>query len=220
MFFLHRPTPARLDQLLADAGQMTLSYARPGLARETAPAGFRVETERGVLGHGPQVFARAAHAFAEWRQFDLGWVDSYPPAAPLVPGTNVLVIARHLGFYSVNACRVVYTLGEGDFGVGGRGPGSEVAGWEVGVGGRLQVAGFAYGTLNEHAEAGEEIFELSINPTSGEVAYRIRAVSRERALFARLGFPVARALQARFRRDSIAAMQRAVAESAPRAPRG
>jgi uncharacterized protein (UPF0548 family) len=107
-----------------------------------------------------------------------------------VPGTDVLVVARHAGFWSVNPCRIVYLLGDAP-------------------GGATPVAGFAYGTLAGHAEAGEEIFQVSIDPSNGEVSYFIRAVSRERAWLARLGFPVARALQARFRRDSAAAMQRA-----------
>jgi uncharacterized protein (UPF0548 family) len=75
-----------------------------------------------------------------------------------------------------------------------------------------RVAGFAYGTLQDHAEAGEEIFEIAMSAETGEVTYRIRAVSRERALLAKLGFPVTRALQDRFRRDSVRAMLRFVAQ--------
>jgi hypothetical protein len=40
------------------------------------------------------------------------------------------------------------------------------------------------------------------------VVYRLRAASRPRAALARLGKPIVRALQARFRRDSLAAMTR------------
>jgi uncharacterized protein (UPF0548 family) len=66
--------------------------------------------------------------------------------------------------------------------------------------------GFAYGTLTNHAEHGEELFEVSIDPKTGEVAYRIRAVSWPQALLARMGYPLVRHMQARFRRDSAAAM--------------
>ena len=69
--------------------------------------------------------------------------------------------------------------------------------------------GFAYGTLTNHAESGEELFEVCLNPDSGAVVYRIRAVSRPRAALARIGYPVTRWLQARFRRDSAEAMRRA-----------
>jgi hypothetical protein len=41
------------------------------------------------------------------------------------------------------------------------------------------------------------------------VKYRIRAISKPQAALARLGQPIVRALQARFRRDSVAAMKRA-----------
>jgi uncharacterized protein (UPF0548 family) len=71
--------------------------------------------------------------------------------------------------------------------------------------------GFAYGTLTNHAETGEEIFKVSLRPGTGEVSYVIRAASRPRALLARLGYPVTRSLQARFRRDSAAAIARAIA---------
>lgn len=147
-----------------------------------------------MLGRGPEVYARAVRGLREWREFDLGWTSMYPRGAALEPGTNVLVVARHLGFWSVHACRVVYLL-----------PGLPSPG---------ATTGFAYGTLTEHAESGEEIFEVSLDAATGEVSYRVRAVSRERALLARIGFPVARAFQNRFRQDSAAAMRRYVANAA------
>jgi hypothetical protein len=48
-----------------------------------------------------------------------------------------------------------------------------------------------------------------IDPQSGDVVYRIRAVSRPQAVLTWIGQPIVRPLQARFRRDSAAAMQRA-----------
>jgi len=42
------------------------------------------------------------------------------------------------------------------------------------------------------------------------VIYRIRAVSKPRAMLVRIGYPYARIAQARFRRDSIAALKRAI----------
>jgi uncharacterized protein (UPF0548 family) len=94
----------------------------------------------------------------------------------------VAVGIRHLGFWSLNGCRVVYHT----------------------------TSGYAYGTLPTHAEAGEELFEVLLEPRTEAVVYRIRATSRPFALIARLGQPIVRALQARFRRDSAAAMARAV----------
>ena len=121
-----------------------------------------------------------------WKQFDIGWVETFPRHAPVEVGTVVAVLIQHLGFWSLNGCRVLYTVG-GD--------------------GRF---GFAYGTLTNHAESGEELFDVFLDPESDEVRYRIRATSKRQAALARIGQPIARALQARFRRDSAAVMKRAI----------
>jgi len=96
---------------------------------------------------------------------------------------------RHLGLWSLNGARVVYTVGSATDG---------------------DRFGFAYGTLANHAEAGEELFEVALDRRTDDVMYRIRATSRPRAVLARLGQPAVRVLQARFRRDSGAAMKRAM----------
>jgi hypothetical protein len=57
--------------------------------------------------------------------------------------------------------------------------------------------------------SGEELFEVFVDPRTDEVIYRIRATSRPRALLARVGQPIVRVLQARFRSDSVNAMKRA-----------
>jgi hypothetical protein len=41
--------------------------------------------------------------------------------------------------------------------------------------------------LSNHAEAGEELFEVFLNSDTEEVTYRIRAVSWPRAMLARIG---------------------------------
>src|SRR5581483_4859117 len=51
--------------------------------------------------------------------------------------------------------------------------------------------------------------KVSVNDEGAEI-YRIRAVSKPRAALARIGYPITRMFQARFRRDSIHPMQRAV----------
>lgn len=71
--------------------------------------------------------------------------------------------------------------------------------------------GFAYGTLPGHVESGEERFVVEWREDDDSVWYDILAFSRPRHLAARAGYPLARGLQARFRRDSAAAMVRAVA---------
>ena len=66
--------------------------------------------------------------------------------------------------------------------------------------------GFAYGTLTNHAESGEELFEVFIDPHTDDVVYRIRATSWPQATLALFGKPVVLHLQRRFRHHSVAAM--------------
>jgi uncharacterized protein (UPF0548 family) len=185
MFLFHRPAPHEIDRFLVACGELPLSYAPVGLATAASP-GFTIDEQIAVIGSGDAAFARAKAALRAWRHFELGWVELLPKGAPIARGTDVAVAVRHLGFWSLNGCRVVYPV-ESD-----------------------ATFGFAYGTLDNHAERGEEIFQVSLGPETGEVSYLIRAASQPRAALARLGYPVTRALQARFRRDSARAMARAI----------
>ena len=187
MFSLARPSLAQIARFVDRSRELPLSYAPIGLAQR-ADRGFTVNEERAIVGRGEAAFARAKTALAEWAHFELDWIELFPRRASIAPGTVVAVLAHHLGFWSLNGCRVVYAVEAG----------------------RTAVFGFAYGTLAGHAESGEELFEVSLNSHTGDVSYRIRAVSRPRAPLARLGYPVASRLQRRFRRDSARALTRAV----------
>jgi uncharacterized protein (UPF0548 family) len=191
MFLARRPSLLAVDRFTARSQELSLSYSPIGLAQAQAP-GFIVDETTVVLGRGGADFDRAKAALIAWKPFDLGWVQLFPPRASLTPGTVVTVLVRHLGFWSLNGCRIVYGLGDRERGM---------------------RFGFAYGTLSNHAESGEELFEVSLQPETRNVIYRVRAVSRPRAPLARLGYPLARALQARFRQESGAAMKRTTSES-------
>lgn len=69
--------------------------------------------------------------------------------------------------------------------------------------------GFAYGTLPDHGEIGEERFTVEFNPDDQTVRYDLYTLSRPSTLV-RLAYPFIRALQKRFARDSKTAMQKAV----------
>jgi uncharacterized protein (UPF0548 family) len=130
------------------------------------------------------------------KQFSLGWVQAWSPQPPLRVGVPVAVVACNLGLWWLNACRVVYVVDE-------TGP--------------IERFGFAYGTLPDHAESGEERFLIEWNKTDGSVWYDILAFSRPRKLIIRLGYPWMRRMQKRFARDSAAAMVRAVMPIQPNA---
>ena len=190
MFLAHRPSPGDIARFLDASRDLPLSYAPVGLARTGAP-GFRVDEEVVAVGTGDAAYARATAALTEWRHFDLGWVDLHPRQADISEGTVVAVAIRHFGFWSLNGCRVLYSTSDPS----------------------QPAFGFAYGTLTNHAECGEEIFEVRLDPGTGVVTYCIRAVSRPRAPLARIAYPLTRMLQARFRRDSVAAVRRAIASA-------
>ena len=188
MFFASRPTNELIQDFLRQSKTLSLSY-RPVGAGKDAPPDFKIDEGCGSVGFGQATLQLAKRALSEWRHFDLGWVELHPANAAIEQDTVVAVLVRHLGFWSLNGCRVLYVTGDRE------------AGPEF---------GFAYGTLTNHAEMGEELFEVAMNSETEAVIYRIRALSKPRAAMARIGYPITRSLQARFRRDSIAAMQRAV----------
>jgi uncharacterized protein (UPF0548 family) len=193
MFLLRRPTRGAIDRFLLESRDLPLSYSPVGILNQVRPRGILDEAST-VIGQGRADFERARAALLAWRQFHLGWVETFPPVPPVVTGAEVAVLIKHLGFWSLNGCRVVYTVGNLEGGA---------------------HFGYAYGTLPTHAEAGEELFEVSIDET-GHVRYRIRAVSWPRAPLAVMGQPVARLLQARFRRDSTEAMRLAISPAGSR----
>lgn len=196
MFLARRPSLDTIDRFLRDQRTRPLSYA-PERIDATDALGHAVDDVTVVIGRGERDFERARAALMAWTQFDLGWVEAFPRHLPVAPGADVAVLIRHLGFWSLNGCRVLYRVGGTD----------GVSRW-----------GFAYGTLTSHAESGEELFEVFIDPRTEDVCYRIRAVSWPQAWLACIGHPVVRLLQARFRRDSAAAMKRAVDGPSSRRP--
>ena len=199
MFQLTRPTPGQIDAFLVTQRAAEFSYAEIGATRNgIAPAGYTVDQNRVQLGTGAEVFRRAITALRGWRMTALGWSSIHPARAPVSPGQTVAVVVRHYGFWSMNACRIVYVLDEDA--------------------GEVHRTGFAYGTLREHGEMGEERFAVEWLRTDNSVWYDLRAFSRPGHLLTRLGYPLGRRLQRRFARESQQAMVNAVSETAPVSP--
>jgi uncharacterized protein (UPF0548 family) len=185
MFFVRRPSREAIDRFVRDSQELPLSYGPIGIVNGETPC-RDLDEATVMIGRGKADFDRARTALMAWKQFDIGWVQTFPRHAPVEVGTVVAVLIQHLGFWSLNGCRVLYNVG-GD--------------------GRF---GFAYGTLTNHAESGEELFDVFLDSETDEVRYRIRATSKPQAALARIGQPIVRALQARFRRDSAAVMKRTI----------
>ena len=78
--------------------------------------------------------------------------------------------------------------------------------------GPVKRFGFAYGTLEDHAESGEVRFLVEWHRESDEVWYDLLAFSRPNQFLARVGYPFSRRLQKKFASESKAAMVKAVGE--------
>ena len=188
MFLMRRPSAVEIERFTDRSEKLPLSYGPAGLIWRPANRD-RLDEEVVTIGRGRDDFDRARVALTNWKHVDIGWVQAFPRPRSIEPGTNVTVLIRHLGFWSLNGARVLYHVNGSNGGT---------------------AFGFAYGTLTNHAESGEELFEVSLDAQSGEVRYRIRAQSWPQHPLTRIGQPIVRLLQARFRRDSAAAMRRAL----------
>jgi uncharacterized protein (UPF0548 family) len=192
MLLLQKPSVDRLHEFLAAQSKLDLTYSAVGATAAVPPAGYVVDRTRIRLGEGAGTFAAAKAALERWEHFRLGWVETWPLETPIQTGQVVAVIARLFGLWWLNACRIVYVVDEAE---------------------PVQWFGFAYGTLPEHAESGEERFTVEWHEQDDAVWYDILAFSRPQQLLARLGYPFARRVQKRFARDSAAALRRAVVEA-------
>jgi uncharacterized protein (UPF0548 family) len=188
MFCSSRPSRNSINAFIAAQQNQKFSYGEVGYSRRGQTRGYTLDHNRIKLGQGVDVFERAKQAITQWKMFDMPWIDLCWPDTPIEPGSTVAVVVSHFGFWSMNACRIVYVIGERD---------------------SSKPYGFAYGTLPEHGEIGEERFTVEFNTDDETVWYDLYALSRPRTLV-RLAYPFARALQKHFARDSKAAMYRAV----------
>jgi uncharacterized protein (UPF0548 family) len=181
MFRISEPTERDVEQFVARQRNLPFTYPEVGATNTTPPAGYNVDHNRIRLGEGEATYQRAVEALKKWRHFDLGWVTIVPRGVEVKAGSTLAVKARAFGTWSLNACRVVYVIDES------------------------RRFGFAYGTLPDHVERGEERFLIEWLPDDS-IWYDILAFSRPQHPLVKLSFPVARILQKQFARDSLARM--------------
>jgi uncharacterized protein (UPF0548 family) len=190
MLLFTRPETERIAQFILEQRDKPFSYAAVGATRTGAPRGFVVDHNRIRLGSGQRLFDVAKRGLTGWKMFDLGWIELFKPDAAIEPGETVAILANVSGLWFLNASRIVYLINED---------------------GPIGRFGFAYGTLPEHAESGEERFLIEWNHEDDSVWYDLFAFSRPNQLLAKIGYPMARILQKRFASDSIQAMLKASA---------
>ena len=185
MLLLHKPSEEQISSFISSQRDLPFSYTQVGATRDKPPANYIVDHTRGRLGHGEHTYKAAVSALKAWEQFELGWVKIVPPETELVVNTVVAVQAKAFGLWWLNACRVVYLIEEDP---------------------QFKARfGFAYGTLPDHVESGEERFSVEWR-RDDTVWYDIFAFSRPQHQLVKLARPLARLLQKRFAQDSLAAM--------------
>ena len=191
MLSFSEPCEKQIDRFLERASSLEFSYSELGATNSAMlPPLFTVDRNRIQLGSGSLAWHRSIDALRKWEMFNMPWVRLCWPTAPIAERSNVAVLAHRIGLFWLNACRIVYLIDED---------------------GPTKRFGFAYGTLTEHAESGEERFLVEWNRETDAVSYDLLAFSRPNQFLSRVGYPVARRLQKQFAADSKAAMVRAVA---------
>ena len=189
MVSLRKPSADSTHRFLTAQAKRDFSYSAVGATANPLPPGFVVDHTRIKLGEGEPVFQAARAALQRWRQFDLGWLEAWSPETPIQTGEVVAIVARALGLWWLNACKIVYVVDEA---------------------GPISRFGLAYGTLPDHAGRGEERFLIEWDQADNSVWYDILAFSRPNYCVSRLGYPIVRRTQKRFGRESAAAMLKAV----------
>ncbi|QEG38084.1 DUF1990 family protein [Roseimaritima ulvae] len=197
MLLFRKPTPEKIQRFLAEQAEHPLSYDDVGVTQGVSSSGYVRDHSRVLLGSGMAVFSAAQAALQDWQQFRVGWVEAQPADTPIETGQLIAVVARSMGLWWLNACRIVSVLEEQ---------------------GSQPKFGFAYGTLPDHIGAGEERFLVEMDEHQ-QVWYDILAFSRPQHPLVRLGYPWMRIMQKRFGRDSTARMQRLVCDSESQAGR-
>jgi uncharacterized protein (UPF0548 family) len=189
MLSLRKPSVESIRRFLTVQAKLPFSYAAVGATAQAPPAGYAVDRTRIKLGEGEQAFQAAKAALQRWQQFRLGWVEAWSPDTPIQSGEVVAVVARAVGLWWLNCCRVVYVVDDSA---------------------PIDRFGFAYGTLPGHVESGEERFLIEWDRGDNSVCYDILAFSRPHHFITRIGQLLVRRMQKRFWRDSAQAMRRAV----------
>ena len=190
LFTLTKPNDAQIAGFITASKDGAFSYRDVGASRDLDDRSddlkaYNVDHNRVLIGDGEHDFEKAKQAIREWKMFDFDWVELCWPDTSIETGQTVAVLIKHFGLYSLNAARIVYTIDEPD------------------------RFGFAYGTLEDHGESGEERFIVE-RDSDGKVWYDLKAFSKPNHALAKLGYPFVRMLQKRFGQDSKQAMFRAV----------
>lgn len=180
---IRRPSDETLIGIWEEQSTLPITYKNEGMTRDGGQRGFTHHKSAVTLK--PGTFEAAREHLRSWGAQRGAGFGVYPER-PVARGMTVLVYGRLGPLYTSVCCRVVYVIDEEDR-------------W-----------GFAYGTLPHHAECGEESFVVS-KDKEGNVTFVVESLSRPAEALARLGSPIARAIQARVTKRYLSAVATAAA---------
>ena len=181
--YIKCPQTTQLSGFLAKEKARSFTYTELGETQKAKlVAGFDNDLLVGKIGQGSADFEKAKDAIRSWVMFPTAWTKILPEKPPMQTGENVAMLAQFMGLWWRNSCKIIYTIDE------------------------TRRFGFAYGTLPGHIETGEELFLVYLND-SEDVIYEIRAFSKPYHIFAKIGYPLVRFLQEKFRQDSLQSMR-------------
>ncbi|KYR01091.1 hypothetical protein DLAC_11517 [Tieghemostelium lacteum] len=209
MLCLRKPSDADIRQYLMERKEEPLQYQHiygtkeydHKIQYESDPkyAQYDIDQNRIKLGTGRECFERAVSALKAWKEFDLNWVNFCFNDVPIAVGETIGILSKQFGFWILSFCKINYIID-------GLDEDSSVIRW-----------GFAYGTLKEHVEKGEERFliEWHRDPNSqsmdtGDVYFEILSFSEPQHWMTQLGYPVARFIQHKFCQEACDAMLKCV----------
>ena len=171
------PTTAQLDALIDNQRNSKLTYDKSNLR------GYDRDKNQIYLGTGDAVWAAAKRAMEQWAMFPDGWAKIYYQNLIFKEGDIVVMCAHIFGIWWLNAARILYVLDD------------------------EQNFGFAYGTLPNHVEKGEELFKISKDENDG-IYYSLTAFSQPRYWALRWTYPLSRIFQKKFIQDSLSKMKK------------
>ncbi|MGH8890593.1 MAG: DUF1990 family protein [Acidothermaceae bacterium] len=159
---------AKLNQLHLRYSDRLPTYADVGATATVLPAGYHRAQRRTRIGAGQDAFSAATASLRSWEMHRRSGL-AVATDGPATAGRTV-VLGLGVGLLLVVPCRVVYEVNE------------------------PHRRGFAYGTLPDHPERGEEAFVVT-HDAEGTVWLEITAFSRPGSPIVRLAGPIATAMQ-------------------------
>ena len=182
--YISYPKQKKLDEFLSKQQKATFSYTEIACTKLEKnqplkiPKGYVEDYNFINIGKGDQTWEKAKTTIQQWKHFPPSFTKIYPNTTKIEAGNIVVVMINILGLWCRNPAKIVYTFN------------------------KPNRFGFAYGTLQEHAEQGEEAFWISRN-SNNQITYHLRAISKPKFWAAKLAYPLARKYQRKFALESM-----------------